>query len=81
MLGAGVRAHREGHGLLVGASEAGSGPLKTSQRGRLCAALSWKTGTVSHRKGLVVSQMAGHVLETGSSLSSGWSWGETRPQA
>ena len=52
MLGAGVRAHREGHGLLVGASEAGSGPLKTSRRGRLCATLSWRTGTVSHRKAL-----------------------------
>lgn len=52
VLGAGVRAHREEHGLLVGTSEAGRGPLKTSRRGQLWAALSWKTGIVSHRKAL-----------------------------
>ena len=39
MLGAGVRAYREGHGLLVGASEVGSGPLNASWREQLCAAV------------------------------------------
>lgn len=39
VLGAGVRAYREGHGLLVGASEVGSGPLNASWREQLCAAV------------------------------------------
>lgn len=71
VLGAGVRAYREGHGFLVGTSEAGSGPLKSSQREQLWAALSWKTGSVSHRKALWCHRRQGMSWKRGAACLQG----------